>query len=64
MEISSLEGKRTNNRCSSGLEGAAGFQLLDIKKVVMIALMDSMTLDEWMRLDAGENLVEMPPEDR
>ncbi|XP_010261991.1 PREDICTED: protein PLASTID MOVEMENT IMPAIRED 1-RELATED 1-like isoform X2 [Nelumbo nucifera] len=55
-EISALEGKGANTTGSLGLEGAAGLQLLDIKDSGddVDGLMGlSITLDEWMRLDAG-----------
>ncbi|KAF9612567.1 hypothetical protein IFM89_002163 [Coptis chinensis] len=55
-EISALEGKRTHISGSLGLEGAGGLQLLDIKDSGddVDGLMGlSITLDEWMRLDAG-----------
>ncbi|XP_019417274.1 PREDICTED: protein PLASTID MOVEMENT IMPAIRED 1-RELATED 1-like isoform X2 [Lupinus angustifolius] len=56
--ISALKGKGVDVSGSLGLEGAAGLQLLDVKDGSndgvdgMIGL--SLTLDEWMRLDAGE----------
>ncbi|KAF8393580.1 hypothetical protein HHK36_021824 [Tetracentron sinense] len=55
-QISALEGKRANISGSLGLEGTAGLQLLDIKDSGddVDGLMGlSITLDEWMRLDAG-----------
>lgn len=55
-EVSALEGLRAKSRGSLGLEGAAGLQLLDIKDggEDVDGLMGlSITLDEWMRLDAG-----------
>ncbi|CAL0320275.1 unnamed protein product [Lupinus luteus] len=57
-DISALKGKGVDVSGSLGLEGAAGLQLLDVKDGSnngvdgMIGL--SLTLDEWMRLDAGE----------
>ncbi|KAM0037302.1 putative NT-type C2 domain, protein PLASTID MOVEMENT IMPAIRED 1 [Helianthus debilis subsp. tardiflorus] len=64
-EISALEGKRVNFDGSLGLEGAGGLQLLDVKNSgggggggndddVDGIMGLSVTLDEWMRLDAGE----------
>ncbi|KAJ0799640.1 putative NT-type C2 domain, protein PLASTID MOVEMENT IMPAIRED 1 [Helianthus annuus] len=65
-EISALEGKRVNFDGSLGLEGAGGLQLLDVKNSSgggggggndddVDGIMGlSVTLDEWMRLDAGE----------
>ncbi|KAG9135589.1 hypothetical protein Leryth_002334 [Lithospermum erythrorhizon] len=55
-EFSALEGKRVNGG-SVGLEGTGGLKLLDIKGNNddvdgLIGL--SLTLDEWMKLDAGE----------
>ncbi|KAL5728700.1 hypothetical protein ACHQM5_001751 [Ranunculus cassubicifolius] len=55
-EISALQGKRANMTGSLGMEGAGGLQLLDIKDNgnEVDGLMGlSITLDEWMRLDAG-----------
>ncbi|PIA27760.1 hypothetical protein AQUCO_07600134v1 [Aquilegia coerulea] len=55
-EVSALQGKRTNMSGSLGMEGAGGLQLLDIKDNGddVDGLMGlSITLDEWMRLDAG-----------
>ncbi|KAF6152334.1 hypothetical protein GIB67_007972 [Kingdonia uniflora] len=55
-EISALEGRRDHINGSLGLEGAGGLQLLDIKDGGddVDGLMGlSITLDEWMRLDAG-----------
>ncbi|KAE9608153.1 putative LysM domain, EEIG1/EHBP1 domain-containing protein [Lupinus albus] len=57
-DISALKGKGVDVSGSLGLEGAAGLQLLDVKDGSnngvdgIIGL--SLTLDEWMRLDAGE----------
>ncbi|KAI7727080.1 hypothetical protein M8C21_031572 [Ambrosia artemisiifolia] len=63
-EISALEGKRVNLDGSLGLEGTGGLQLLDVKTNSdsngngnddIDGIMGlSVTLDEWMRLDAGE----------
>ncbi|KAI7727692.1 hypothetical protein M8C21_008155 [Ambrosia artemisiifolia] len=60
-EISALEGKRVNLDGSLGLEGTGGLQLLDVKNNSdgndndIDGIMGlSVTLDEWMRLDAGE----------
>ncbi|KAJ8621843.1 hypothetical protein MRB53_030372 [Persea americana] len=55
-EISALSGQRAKGSRSLGLEGAAGLQLMDIKdgNEDVDGLMGlSITLDEWMRLDAG-----------
>ncbi|KAG6527227.1 hypothetical protein ZIOFF_009322 [Zingiber officinale] len=55
-EFSALQGKESGKNCSIGLEGSAGLQLLNIKDNgdEIDGLMDlSLTLDEWMRLDAG-----------
>lgn len=55
-DISALEGIRGKSGGSLGLEGAAGLQLLDIKGDTedVDGLMSlSLSLDEWMRLDAG-----------
>lgn len=55
-DISAFEGKRANASGSLGMEGAGGLQLLDIKDngEDIDGLMGlSITLDEWMRLDAG-----------
>lgn len=55
-DISAFEGKRANTSGSLGMEGAGGLQLLDIKDNGddVDGLMGlSITLDEWMRLDAG-----------
>ncbi|XP_077247836.1 protein PLASTID MOVEMENT IMPAIRED 1-RELATED 1-like [Tasmannia lanceolata] len=55
-EISALEGMRAKSSMSLGLEGTAGLQLLDIKDSGddVDGLMGlSISLDEWMRLDAG-----------
>ncbi|GAA0156775.1 hypothetical protein LIER_14183 [Lithospermum erythrorhizon] len=55
-EFSALEGKRVNGG-SVGLEGTGGLKLLDIKgnNDDVDGLMGlSLTLDEWMKLDAGE----------
>jgi hypothetical protein len=55
-EISSLQGKCSENTLSLGLEGTAGLQLLDVKQSGgdVDGLMGlSITLDEWMRLDSG-----------
>lgn len=55
-EFSALAGMRAKSSGSLGLEGAAGLQLLDIKDNSgdVDGLMGlSITLDEWMRLDAG-----------
>lgn len=55
-EFSALAGLRAKSSESLGLEGAAGLQLMDIKDSGgdVDGLMGmSITLDEWMRLDAG-----------
>ncbi|RWR80309.1 protein PLASTID MOVEMENT IMPAIRED 1-RELATED 1-like protein isoform X1 [Cinnamomum micranthum f. kanehirae] len=55
-EFSALAGMRAKSSGSLGLEGAAGLQLMDIKDNSgdVDGLMGlSITLDEWMRLDAG-----------
>ncbi|XP_060189996.1 protein PLASTID MOVEMENT IMPAIRED 1-RELATED 1-like [Lycium barbarum] len=57
-EFSAIEGKRVNFGGSVGLEGTGGLQLLDVQDNGggdvdgLIGL--SLTLEEWMRLDAGE----------
>ncbi|KAL6007216.1 hypothetical protein ACLOJK_032712 [Asimina triloba] len=55
-DISALTGMEAKGSSSLGLDGAAGLQLLDIKDSGddVDGLMGlSLTLDEWMRLDAG-----------
>lgn len=55
-EFSALAGLRAKSSESLGLEGAAGLQLMDIKDSggdVDGLIGMSITLDEWMRLDAG-----------
>lgn len=57
-EFSAIEGKRVNFGGAVGLEGSCGLQLLDVKDNGggdVDGLMGlSLTLEEWMRLDAGE----------
>ncbi|KAG9446458.1 hypothetical protein H6P81_012586 [Aristolochia fimbriata] len=55
-EISALEGMKARSGGLLGLEGTAGMQLLDIKdsNEDVDGLMSlSLSLDEWMKLDAG-----------
>ncbi|CAA2963471.1 Hypothetical predicted protein [Olea europaea subsp. europaea] len=55
--FSALEGKTVDVGGAVGLDGSGGLQLLDIKdnSEDVDGLMGlSLTLDEWMRLDAGE----------
>lgn len=55
-DVPALEGVRAKSGGLLGLEGAAGLQLLDMKsgKEDVDGLMGlSLSLDEWMRLDAG-----------
>ncbi|XP_049413257.1 protein PLASTID MOVEMENT IMPAIRED 1-RELATED 1-like isoform X1 [Solanum stenotomum] len=58
-EFSAIEGKEVNFGGAVGLEGTGGLQLLDVKDNDGGGEVDglmglSLTLDEWMKLDAGE----------
>uniref|UniRef100_A0A3Q7I5D5 C2 NT-type domain-containing protein n=1 Tax=Solanum lycopersicum TaxID=4081 RepID=A0A3Q7I5D5_SOLLC len=58
-EFSAIEGKKVNFGGAVGLEGTGGLQLLDVKDNDGGGEVDglmglSLTLDEWMKLDAGE----------
>ncbi|KAF8006038.1 hypothetical protein BT93_K0355 [Corymbia citriodora subsp. variegata] len=57
-DVSTLQGKGVHISGSLGLEGTGGLQLLDLKESgddKDEGLMNlSLSLDEWMRLDAGE----------
>ncbi|KAK4337951.1 hypothetical protein RND71_042438 [Anisodus tanguticus] len=58
-EFLAIEGKKVNFAGSIGLEGIGGLQLLDVKDNGGGGDVDglsglSLTLEEWMRLDAGE----------